>query len=310
MRFSRWKEKRNNVTYEGIIKNLNGYLEWRGDEKDPIENELLQFDISEIYSDKISFQENKSYKYSVYNFKYEKLINSQKKNINKDLRIRKIDCYIIIYEEDNQVYYCINRTGNPALTILRKFNNIVVEKEVIVEEYYNTTKDFVSWLFYGDNILNTPFENSELIINKITGFKGNVASKEAIASQISGSGNEVMNALSTLAFMFETEEITYIQLKISYLEEHDLEFGLFINGTLQFELDKYDGNLFFGPEMVKFAKILVLISTQIYPKLKKQYITLSDTDEWNLKFKIQKIQKIGDLIQKQVSEKVGVLSNK
>lgn len=310
MRFSRWKDTRDNEAYEDIIRNINNYEQWRERIEDPIDHSILLFQITQICDDELKIDDDSIYKYSVFKFKYERLINPNNPNQDRNIRIRTLESYILIYEENEIIHFCINRTGKSALSILRKFNNIDSgEKEIIVAKDYNTSIDFINWLFYGNNILNIPDEETKLIINKITGFKGNVTSQEAIASQISGKGNEVMNALSTLAFMFETEEITYVQLKINYMDDHDFEFGLFLNGTLEFDIDKYEGSLFFGNDITKYAKVLILISTHVFPKIKVRHILASDSGFWDLNVKINKIQSIGDLIQTQVNDKIMALSN-
>lgn len=310
MKFSRWKYVDVTKSFEDILDNILNYEEWKECIIDPVDENELLFEINHIYSEEIKLSNEDSYKYSVFRFKYERLIEGERLNTDRNVRIHFVESYIMIYMDNNETYLCINRSGSPALSILRKFNNIEMgERGVIIPDDYNTSKDFISWLFYGKNVLNIIDNQNSLEIKKITGFKGNVTSPSSIVSQITGKGNEIMNALSTLAFMFETEEITYVQLKVEYMKEHDLEFGLNINGTVEFDLDKYNGNLFFGNDDMKYAKILLLISTHIFPKIKKYHIFSSNNDLWGLKIKIEKIQAIGDLIQSQVGEKITLLKD-
>lgn len=308
MKFSRWLYKNEDDTYDTVLEKVKSFKDWNEVIIDPITKKDLEFDIFQICEDTVHITNESKYKYSVFKFTYEHLVIDKISTLPFEDRVDKYESFIIIYEDNQNIYFSINRSGSFALTVLRKFYGLdLSHKKVIVEECFNTSNDFIDWLFYGDSSLEMIDEIKNLKIEKITGFKGNVSSKHSIVSQISGKGNEVMNALSTLAFMFENKEITYVRLIVKYLNAHELEFGLLLNGTIEFEIEKYQGSLFFGDMMDKYSKVLILISTHIFPIIKNKYIDLKDSDKWDTKVKIKKIEEIGALIQDQVSKKINSL---
>lgn len=69
------------------------------------------------------------------------------------------------------------------------------------------------WMIY--RVLNSRDESleddSDLFIRQIIGFKG--ATTDNLAAVV-GTGNRIMNLLSTLAFLFENEQVTMIKPRV------------------------------------------------------------------------------------------------
>src|SRR5690606_15055950 len=97
------------------------------------------------------------------------------------------------------------------LRILRVINNSDRNK-IIEAQSFNFTEDFFIWLISrfmeGNKII---VEEDSLSISRIIGFKGEGSQKQAI---LSGSGNEVMNLISSLSFLIEMDVMTEIEVRI------------------------------------------------------------------------------------------------
>ncbi|MFC9600208.1 hypothetical protein ACFTQL_20415 [Peribacillus butanolivorans] len=67
--------------------------------------------------------------------------------------------------------------------------------------------------------------DSHLLLQKIIGFKGSTNDRLA---EVKGTGNKIMNLLSTLAFLFENEQVSFIKPRIEY-EKETAEISLDLN---------------------------------------------------------------------------------
>ncbi|KOR83478.1 hypothetical protein AM233_04640 [Bacillus sp. FJAT-22058] len=73
--------------------------------------------------------------------------------------------------------------------------------------------------------------DSHLLLQKIIGFKGSTNDRLA---EVKGTGNKIMNLLSTLAFLFENEQVSFIKPRIEY-EKETAEISLDLNGTIDID---------------------------------------------------------------------------
>ncbi len=202
----------------------------------------------------------------------------------------------------------MNRSNNATTkAILRKINNYTNQGE-IKESEFQITEDLFIWMI--SKIL-TPSgesidENEELFITKIVGFKG--WSDDQLAKVV-GSGNRIMNALSTLAFLFENEEVMYVKPVVEY-NEHEVELQLKINGSIDINFENYVGTFMREHEDRMKSKLTLMTCLEIVPKILSSYTEECENSIWSKESKASMINTIGQIIQDKVNEKVSFLQNK
>lgn len=75
------------------------------------------------------------------------------------------------------------------------------------------------------------------------GMKFEKGSTNDRLAEVKGTGNKIMNLLSTLAFLFENEKVSYIQPRVEY-ENDTIEFSMDLSGTIDIDLESYVGDYF------------------------------------------------------------------
>lgn len=301
MSLSRWTDT-SDKGMEEIIENMLNFEEWHTPELDPFNNEPLRFNITKIFNDNLEIDINGSeMHYNYINFEYERVRPGEEENQLRSSRIYPISGYIIIYTDGVKTQYIINRSGNPTTkTILRKLNNYGGRLEV-VENHFKISEDLFIWMI--SKVLNegeeSIDEDTELYLKQIIGFKG--ATNDKLAT-VTGAGNRIMNLLSTLAFLFENEKVTYIKPIVEY-ENDTLEFSMDLNGTIDIDFESYVGDFMMEPEYDRKAKIILKTSLEILPKIITNYhLDRDESNIWSNDIKKDFFKSIGEKIQNKIDE--------
>lgn len=117
-----------------------------------------------------------------------------------------------------------------------------------------------------------------------------------------------MNALSTLAFLFDNDGMSYIKPVINYDENHtSIEIDMRLNGTIGINVEEYTGSFIGDPEDLRRAKIFLLLHTLVLPKIISSFNADVESNAWNLDVQINMIKEIGEIIQNKVGEKIDSL---
>ncbi|MED1740837.1 hypothetical protein P4U97_15195 [Bacillus swezeyi] len=98
-------------------------------------------------------------------------------------------------------------------------------------------------------------EDCHLILQKIIGFKGSTNDRLA---EVKGTGNKILNLLSTLAFLFENENVSNIKPKIGY-ERETIDISMDLNGSVDIDLENYVGQYMYDIEEEKNAKVILTV---------------------------------------------------
>lgn len=305
MSFSRWSNN-TEESIQSLIEGIMNYTDWHIPAKDPLTNEDLLYQVSK------SFEENKTIElngtnieYNLIKYEYEKVKAGEETNAMRSSRIFLLQGYAVVYSDGTNTQYITNRSNNDTTkTILRKLSNYIGQGEVKSNEF-RITEDLFIWMISKvlDSSTESLDEDSILFITKIVGFKG--SSHDQLA-EVTGSGNRIMNALSTLAFLFENEGVSYVKPIVEY-KEHTIELFLKINGSIDINFETYLGDYFMDDEDELISKLTLLVSLEIIPKIISAYGEDVENDLWSTEKKANMIAGIGENIQDKVTEKVSSL---
>lgn len=270
------------LSMDEILTNILNFPEWMDSDIDPQTDEPLRYEVSK------EFEENKTIDikgteitFNYIKYSYDTLYTGQQNNPIATERLKTTHGGFVIYTDGLRTQYLMDKArGGNALSVLRKVNNSDRNK-IIEGERFNINEEFFIWLlarFMNDNKMLD--ENNGLTISRIIGFKGegNENEKEAV---LSGSGNEVMNMMSSLSFLIEMESMTEIEVRV-VIEDETYEIRYFSrNSQIDIMLDNYLGRFMMDLKEEKNAKILLRAFIEIIPSMTNSFDEDSENDEWN-----------------------------
>ncbi|UAK17542.1 hypothetical protein [Sporolactobacillus terrae] len=302
MALSRWTDNQGN-TMDEIINNMLDFRNWYEYENDPITGEQLNVNIDKKFSENRTMELNghtMTFNYIEYDF--EKVRPGEERNEMRSSRIFSLSGFILVYSDGEKTQYITNRSNNTStLTILRKLNNYKKKLEITANPL-SITDDMFTWMIY--KVLNSREESfddeSHLTLDRIIGFKGATTDKLA---EIKGTGNRVMNLLSTLAFLFENESVSYISTRINY-DHETIELAMSLSGSIDIDLDSYVGNYLFDSDYERFSKVILETFLEVIPKIIATYYTEKENNDWSVELKNNFFVEIGTTIQETINEKL------
>ncbi|MFJ7370451.1 hypothetical protein ACIQVU_13530 [Lysinibacillus sp. NPDC098008] len=313
MAFSRWTNN-TEMNFTEIVSNIFNHGEWFEPNIDPYNKESLPYTVKSVFTEnqEILLNDSKIY-YNSFIFEYSRVRPGEENNPLYASRIQTISSLVIVYSDGKDTQFIINKSGNLARTVLRKLNNHTNNNTVKVSPY-NISRDFFDWLIYilleGDMaVLN---EEPTIELKKIVGFKGTTDDEGQKLAEIIGSGDRIMKAISTLAFLLESDEVEYVKPLLAYNndktdQDHVVEILLRLNGTIDFNFEKYTGSFLFEEEYRLKTKLILLVSLEIIPMIISKYGESIEEDAWNTEIKISMLDSIGKQILSKVQEKVEVI---
>lgn len=301
MKLSKWTYN-TDKDFDGIIENMLSYPTWWVHEVDSLSGENLLVEIKKVFDDnqKIMINGNEI-QYNYIDYSYEKVRPGEASNEMRSTRIFSQKGFLIVYTDGTSIQIITNRSSNAGTkTILRKINNCSKNLE-IVENINNISEDTFIWTIYkvlesGENSLD---EDSELLIEKIIGFKG--ATDEL--AEVIGTGSTIMNLLSTLAFLFENETVSIIQPRINY-NNNTIDLKLETNGNIELDFDTYIGDYLLAQEPTRYSNISLITMLEIIPKFSAAYLTDVENGDWSKDKKVEFFTNMGTKIQEKIQEKL------
>lgn len=270
-----------------ILENIVEFSRWRTGDKidiDPYTGNELSYQVVKKYDDIQNILikgTNIIFNYITYS--YETIISGQENNPISAERIKTTHGNIVVYSDGIRTQYLVDRArGGTALSILRKINNS--DKNKIIEaQSFNFSEEFFIWLLsrFMDNN-KTLDEENKLVINKITGFKGEGNRKEAI---LSGSGNEVMNLLSSISFLIEMDAMTEIEVRVNFGRE-TFELRYFSkNSQIDVLIENYTGMHMMLPDEDKIPRVLLESFINVVPGMMTSFNEDCANDDWTMNSK-------------------------
>lgn len=306
MTLSRWTDKSEN-SMDQILDNILNYENWLTRDLDPLTEDYLRYQVDKVFDENMTVTlNNQEITYNYINYEYERVRPGEEENVMRSSRIYSITGYVIVYSDGSSTQYITNRSGGDnTKTILRKLNNYSGRLE-IVSNPFSISEDIFTWMIYrvlnyGEDSLE---DDSHLSLKKIIGFKG--ATQDRLA-EVRGSGNKIMNLLSTLAFLFENEQVSFIKPRIEYQNE-TIEMSLDLNGTIDIDFERYMGDYMMHEYEEKISLVTLVTFLEIIPKILTSYRNDLDNDVWSVNKKVDFFSGIGEAIQEKINEKINAAS--
>lgn len=271
---TRWLDEKN-TDFSEIERLL---LSEHPDEKVDTSSSYTNWDINKYFSENQKITLNgKEIEFNYYSFSVDRILAGTLDD--EDTTVTKTG-FVIPYISNGKIRYIIDRNSD-AQIILRKML-LYSGKGEIKKNNLPFSDDLFVWLiskvYNGESRLESESENlSDLLIDTIRGFKGNT---EDSLTKVSADGETVMNIISTLSFLIESQNLKQITLDVAYRNHSNIEVTLNKRATISTSIDRYLGELNqkMQPEIV--STVLLLLYTEIMPIIIQNYQTEVDENHW------------------------------
>ena len=305
MPYSLWKDTTNN-SMKQIIDNCLAYENWYTHEIDPYDKSELRFEINRRFLDNHSLNiGDTNIFFNVLDYEMEKVRPREAENAIRATRVQLISGFVIVFTDGITTKYITNKTYGPnTLTNLRKNNNYSGQLEII-DEKFSIDSDLFFWVV--NKVIDFPGvqlgDAQNVKIELVTGFKGETDDRLA---EIAGSGDRILNLISTLTFLVENENLSRIEMLLCHQKEtYGLKLG--INSYLEINAEKYQGRYMKIPDEEMIPHIVLNAFLVVIPDLLAIYDQEIEKGQWDNKIKREFLGNIGETIQKRLQEKLGIL---
>ena len=164
--------------------------------------------------------------------------------------------------------------------------------------------DFFIWLiskvYNRENSIEVS-ENTDIQINSIKGLKGNT---DDLLNKVTADGKTIMNVISTLSFLLESNNISQIKTDIEYKEHQHISLTLNKTSTIDTDLKDYTGILLGKEKELAFSELLLTIYIELIPNLFRVYQQEKREEAWGAQKYIEFIEKVGKDVSERIKEKV------
>lgn len=299
MQLTRWTDE-TNTSLNNIEHKL---LMPHPDEQSDTATGYVNWHIQKMFStNKNEVFNGKTVKYNLYTFSVEQIPVGVERD---DDSVTQKNGFIIPYEINGKVKYIINRNSG-TLTLIRKMLFYTGRGEVVKSNLSFTADKFI-WLinkvYNGENLLEGGSDYLDnLYINSIRGFKGDT---EDSLTTISAEGESVMNIISTLSFLIESKNLNQINIDLEYRTHTNIDITLNNKNTILFCDKRYTGNLLQSCNHYElFAKVILLLYTEIIPIIIQNYQNDVDLNLWNQGKCIEFLQQVAGDLEDKVSNRI------
>lgn len=219
--------------------------------------------------------------------------------------------FVIPYSSSGIIRYIISKNSG-ALTVLRKLLSYGGKSEVIKNDFQVAADMFV-WLiskvYRSENTIEKESDQlADLTIDSIRGFKGDT---EDLLTKVSATGETVINIISTLSFLLESQNLNQITLDISYRKHTNIDVFLSKRNTVSIDTDLYQGELFSNrdaPEGVSL--VLLTLYTEILPIIIQNYQSEVGSDQWGERGCAEFLSSVAEDLSNKVAKRVEDLTNR
>lgn len=246
---------------------------------DPFTQEDLAYEINFFSDENLELTVNGiTFSYRAFQYYYEQPRKGYEKQPMKNDRVVNHSGNIIIYSDGTATQYIIDKSTSQAKTTLRFLTNNRESQKTVVPVEYDISSDVFFWL------INRVRQNNRVIdsdknfeINRILGYAGSGEEKEAT---ISGSGNGVINLISTLTFLLESPNLKMLKARVS-MGKNVYETMLNTNGMIDVDVNKYTGDYLLEDSQDRDPKIILETMLGVIPTLLDSYANDISADTWN-----------------------------
>ena len=245
----------------------------------------------------------KTIEYNFYTYSVDQISSSMQ--ADEDMSIKKTG-FIVPYISSGRLRYIISRNSG-AQAILRKML-FYSGKGEIVKNDLPLTGDFFIWLIHkvysGNNTIESESDSlADLTIDYVRGFKGNT---EDMLTRVSAVGESVMNIISTLSFLLESQNLNQVTLDIAYREHSNIEVTLSNRNTVAITEERYLGALISedcsAPELI--STILLTLYIEVLPILIQSYQSEIDSNLWGQGKCVDFLKQVANDLSKKVTKRV------
>ena len=285
-----------------VVENIDQAIQKLID--DVTEEEKVTNIIWENWSIQKCFTDNKTIKLNGKDIKFNYITYAydQVDTTNENKTARK-DGFIIVYSTGYDVNYIIDQNSY-AMKLLRKLLSYNGRNE-LERGNFDFSNDFFSWLIYRVYNKNCNIEvflekEKKLTVDTIKGIKGDTLD---LQTQVTASGEAVMNIISTLAFLLESRNFNQIKLDLNYTDHSNVSLAL-QKGTVNVFMNEYSGIFEDDTPEEKIAKAYLLIYLEILPILFQEYYTDIGNDVWNEEVYKQFLKSVGETIREKIDNRI------
>lgn len=280
--YSKWQDssKRN------INQIIESVLDYEGKESyDPLTKEKLEYQIEDLAGENQYLQiDNSNIEFRAFDYFYERPILTHAQDELKTDRIAANTGRVIIYSKNNKIYYIINKSGESAKTALR-FLSSQEHNKTVTYETEDIPSDMFFWLIkrlrLNQSVLN---ESKGLEITRILGYRGS-GYGDPKQAKINGSGNDVINLISTLTFLLESKELSSLTARMSQ-DKNTYEIVFNTNGTVDVDLKNYTGDYLLEDERIREPKVILQTMLCVVPLVLQKYKKDSAKEVWTKKVRV------------------------
>ena len=222
--------------------------------------------------------------------------------ISQDDRTIRKEGFIIPYMSGGVINYIVDQNTS-AMKLLRKLLSYTGRNE-IAKNAFEFTDDFFMWLIYRVydakyNVESVPL-GKKLSIDSIKGFRGDT---EDALTQVSATGESVMNIISTLSFILESSNLNQIKLHVGYTANENVSLKL-QRGTVNIYFDEYQGQFEKEESEQRTAKLYLTVYLEILPYLVQEYNTDIINEAWGHTVKISFMRDVADSLNEKVKNRI------
>ena len=217
--------------------------------------------------------------------------------------------WVLAYEANQKVHYIINRNTYSKL-ILRKMLKYTGRNELI-QEMTRAYGDLFVWLiskvYTQNNTIEKTDDNlSDIVVDEIRGFKGRT---EDSLNTVSAEGPSVMNILSTLSFLVESQNLRQVTFDLRYSDLPSTEVMLSTSNTVAIDLNQYMANTNSIDETRSIAKVFLTFYLEILPVIIQNYFGELEAGNWGKDGCVNFLQKVADALSEKVKMRIGDLKS-
>ena len=223
----------------------------------------------------------------------------------------KKEGYIIPYLNNGKIRYIVTRNTG-AKTMLRKLL-AYTGRNVIKSGPVQLSADLFVWLiskvYKGENIIVSESESlKDLSIDSIRGIKGDT---EDLLTKVSAVGESVINIISTLSFLLESQKLNQIKLAINYGNHKNIDMSLSTKNVVALDFDRYQGEyLHLKSEEERIATLFVLLYMEVLPIIIQGYVGEIESKQLGPGKCVEFLQGVAEDLSEKVKKRVDDLTNR
>ena len=301
MIYSKWIDN-SNISLDDLINNIKVNKQNHIREIDAFDNTPLNYEVDFVYEEnQFTIINGKDIYYNYLQFNYEYVKNHEAVNPRREKRVSTYAMNVIIFNYEGKNHYiCNKRYNNSTLKNLRKLAGYKKDLTITEQRVLGIKTDLFIWMthYLIDNPDDFLEKDSETKLLKLTSFKGQTKDKLA---EISGSGEKILNMLTTLLFLFENKEISSVKVELTRFQEY-FSLTLGEKSYVDIDVNEYRGAEYF--EMAETIESIVVLKCfiDVIPSLIIMFSDELDSKTWTPKKENKFFTGIGRTLSKKINE--------